>query len=132
MVELLVRPHSHVRAGTREGEVFSTSISASSSRSWTVRSTNVWVKMRSVKASVRAIALALASFAVGTGLVSAAKTKSLAIVPTVNGCLASGDMWGAHACHINSAAAGSYFMEKSLVACFCIGPLSADKSIIKT
>ncbi len=54
---------------------------------------------------VSAVAPALASFAVGKGLVSAARTKSLASVPTASGCPAGGDMWDAHACHINSAAA---------------------------
>jgi hypothetical protein len=42
---------------------------------------------------------------VGKGLVSAAWTKSLVSVPTASGCRAGGDMWGAHACHINYAAA---------------------------
>jgi len=85
--------------------VVSTSIFAFSSRSWTVWSTNVLVEMRSMIASVSAVALALAGFAVGKGLVSAAWTKSLVSVPTASGCPAGGDMWGAHACHINYAAA---------------------------
>jgi len=101
----LVIPHNPVREGKRKGEVIGTSISASSSRSLTVWSTNVWVEMRCVIASVSAVAPALASFAVGKGLVSVAWTNSLASVPTASGCPAGGDMWGAHTCRINFASA---------------------------
>jgi len=129
---LLVRPNCHVRAEKREGEVFGTSISDSFSRSWTVWSTNVWVEMRSAMASVSALAPTLGSFAAGKGLMSVARTKSFASVPTASGCPVGGDMWGAQACHINSAAAGSYSMDKNLTACFCASPSSCDKTAMRT